>query len=149
MACPQRYVACTNFGRIANNVVLDFQHLSIGTRVAALDRMTIVPMLLAALLVVGVALFGIIMSGRNAAYSPIPRSFDANADVVIGVPQLADPPPRPHQLASGSMTRLPQTPAGARLRLPGLTRTPPVPVLGPVMHRPLRRLPSNAFSDES
>jgi hypothetical protein len=106
-------------------------------------------MLLAALLVVGVALFGIIMSGRNAAYSPIPRSLDANADVVVGVPQLADTPSRPQQFASGSMTHLPQAPAGGRPRLPGLTRTRPVPVLGPVMHRPPRRLPSNAFSDES
>ena len=101
--------------------------------------MTIVPILLAAVLVVGVVLYGIIMSGHSAGHPGIPRPLDGRADVVVGVPQLA----------SGSMTRLPQASAGARPRLPGLTRTRPMPVLGPVMHRPPRRLPSNAFSDES
>jgi len=111
--------------------------------------MTIVPILLAAVLVVGVALYGIIMSGHSAAHSGIPRPLTARADLIVGVPQLADTPSPPRQLAAGSMTRLPQASAGGRPRLPGLTRTRPVPVLGPVMHRPPRRLPSNAFSDES
>ena len=113
--------------------------------------MTIVPMLMAALFVVGVALFGVIMSGRSAAHSPIPRPLTPRADVIVGVLQRADPPSRPGQLASGSMARLPQGLAGARPRLPGLTRTRPLPALGPVMRRPPapRRLPTNVFSDES
>lgn len=113
--------------------------------------MMIVFMLLAALSVVGAALFGIIESGRDADHARIPRPLTARADLIIGVPQLADPPTLPRQLASGSMTVLPQAPAGRRPRLPGLRATRPVPVLGPVMRRAPtpRRLPTNAFSDES
>jgi hypothetical protein len=108
-------------------------------------------MLVAALLMVGAALRGIILSGRGAAQSRVPRPLTARADAIIGVPQLADPPSLPHRLASGSMTRLPQAPAGGRSRLPGLRATRAVPVLGPVMRRvpAPRRLPTNVFSDES
>ena len=49
------------------HIVTAFQQVTLGTRVAALDRMTIVPLLVAALLVVGVALFGVITSGGSAA----------------------------------------------------------------------------------
>lgn len=113
--------------------------------------MMIVLMLLAALFVVGAALFGIIDSGGDADHARVPRSLTARADLIFGVPQLADPPTLPGRLASGSMTRLPQAPAGRRLRLPGLRATRPVPVLGPVMRRApaSRRLPTNVFSDES
>jgi hypothetical protein len=116
--------------------------------------MMIVPMLLAALLVVGAALLGIIVSGRDVDQSRVPRPLTARADAIIGVPQLADPRSLPRRLASGSMTLLPQAPAataGGRLRLPGLRATRAVPVLRPAMRRAPtpRRLPTNAFSDES
>jgi hypothetical protein len=125
-------------------------------RVAVCEHMMIIPMLLAALLVVGVALLGIISSGRDAAQSRVPRRLPANADAVVGVPQLlvtaatAATAAPSRRLASGSMELPSQASVRARPRLPGLTRTRPVPAFGPVRrHTPIpRRLSSSAFSDE-
>jgi hypothetical protein len=98
-----------------------------------LDRMTIVAPLLAVVAVSGVAVLWLAV--------PIRRRNRARLHVrAVPMPRVASEP-------AGGVAPPPVTP---RPRLPGLTRTRPVPTLGPPK-RPSapRRVPTNAFSDDA
>jgi hypothetical protein len=116
-----------------------------------IDGMTIVPVLAAAVLLVGGVAVLVVSLGRRAARSRVPRPLTENADDFVEVPPIADTPVMPLRLASGSMAIPPQTAAGPRPRLPGLTRTQPMPAIGTAKHRALtpRPVPTDAFSDKN